>query len=312
MSVFTDASTADSIMMTAVLSGLGAGLIAAIATVAIERLGGHLGGIIGTLPTTIIPASWGLWSQVVDAKGQLNPEAWNDFALSMYAVPAGMGLNALFLWLWRALPPRLPQRWSNPSIAAESQHRWLIVSIMSVLTLGAWSLGASLWVWTSHQYLVTVDARRITALIATSLIIIIGLWATYRWHPAPRGTRSVSLSTLVTRGLCACVAVSTAVLISQSGASTLAGVASVFPAIFWTTMVSLWLSQGPSVPTGAVGPMMLGSSSVAIFAILAPWLYLQMGIVLGACIAWLIASLSASIPSYIWIGYRATRSSPEE
>ena len=39
--------------------------------------------------------------------------------------------------------------------------------------------------------------------------------------------------------------------------------------IFLTTMVSLWLSQGEAVPSGAVGPMMLGASSVAVYALLA-------------------------------------------
>ena len=53
-----------SLWSVALLSGLGAGLVATLATVAIEKLGGQLGGVIGTLPTTIIPASWGIWSQL--------------------------------------------------------------------------------------------------------------------------------------------------------------------------------------------------------------------------------------------------------
>ena len=40
--------------------------------------------------------------------------------------------------------------------------------------------------------------------------------------------------------------------------------ASVFPAIFLTTMVSIWLSQGEAVQSGA-NLMMLGSSSVALY-----------------------------------------------
>ena len=307
MSVFTADTTAESFMITALLSGLGAGIIATIATIAIERFGGHLGGVIGTLPTTIIPASWGLWSRLIDAEGRLSPKAHSEFALSMYAVPAGMVLNALFLWLWRALPSSLPQEWSRLTRSTDTRSRWMIVSVMSILTLGAWSLGASLWVWTSHVYLVTASSRQLAALIATALIIVLGLWATYHRRPAPRGARPVAMHTLITRGACACIAVGGAVVISQSGASTLAGVASVFPAIFWTTMVSLWLSQGPSVPTGAVGPMMLGSSSVAVFALLTPWLYAEWGVALGTVFAWLIASLLISAPCYLWIIRRATR-----
>ena len=310
MSAFSNAGPADSIMITAVLSGLGAGMIATIATVAIERLGGHLGGIIGTLPTTIIPASWGLWSQLARSKAQLDPAVSNDFALSMYAVPAGMGLNAMFLWLWRALPPRLPQHWPTQNLSLDVQPRWFIVSVMSLLTLGAWLLGALLWVWCSKIYLVTVVSRYHAAVTATGIMIVVGLRATYNQPPAPRGTQSVSLGTLFLRGLCASIAVAVAILISRHGASTLAGVAAVFPAIFWTTMVSLWMAQGPSVPTGAVGPMMLGSSSVAIYALIAPWFYLHCNVIVGTCFTWLIASLGISVPSYLWISYRARQKQP--
>ena len=43
------------------LSSIGAGGVAILVTLAIERFGGRLGGILGTIPTTIVPASWGLW-----------------------------------------------------------------------------------------------------------------------------------------------------------------------------------------------------------------------------------------------------------
>ena len=47
-------------------------------------------------------------------------------------------------------------------------------------------------------------------------------------------------------------------VIARLGGSIAAGVTAVFPAIFMTTMISLWLSQGEAVQVGAVGPMMLG------------------------------------------------------
>jgi hypothetical protein len=45
-----------------------------------------------------------------------------------------------------------------------------------------------------------------------------------------------------------------------------AGLASAFPAIYGTTMVSLWWSQGSHVQSGAVGPMILGGTAVSGFA----------------------------------------------
>ena len=46
-----------------ILSGIFAALVAIGATVAIERLGGRLGGILGSIPTTIVPASLGFFLQ---------------------------------------------------------------------------------------------------------------------------------------------------------------------------------------------------------------------------------------------------------
>lgn len=302
----------------ALLSGLGAGLIATLATLAIERLGGKLGGVIGTLPTTIIPASWGVWLQVTGGLsggqsalgGAPLHSASPLFANAMYAVPVGMSLNALFLWLWRALPARLPSAWVGDEVSDEvsdepnrAPSRLFTVGVLSGLTLGAWLFGALIWVSVSRH--LTPEALRRAGVIATALIVLMGMWATYRGRPAPRGARSVPLRALFTRGLCAFIAVMIAVLISHSGAATLAGVAAVFPAIFWTTMVSLWFSQGSAVPTGAVGPMMLGSSSVSVFALLTPWLYPMLGAGWGALIAWLIAALGASVPSYLWVSSRA-------
>ncbi|GIR07749.1 MAG: hypothetical protein CM15mP18_0780 [Methanobacteriota archaeon] len=51
------------------------------------------------------------------------------------------------------------------------------------------------------------------------------------------------------------------------------------PGHFLTTMVGLWVSQGPDVPLGAAGPMLLGSTSVAVYACLAMWSFLRLGLV---------------------------------
>ena len=49
------------IMLGPLLSGIFAALVAIGATVAIERLGGRLGGVLGSIPTTIVPASLGFF-----------------------------------------------------------------------------------------------------------------------------------------------------------------------------------------------------------------------------------------------------------
>ena len=68
-------------------TALFAGLVAILATVAIERFGGKLGGVLATLPTTIIPASLGFWYL---------SESDGDFIIAMWSVPIGMLLDAAF------------------------------------------------------------------------------------------------------------------------------------------------------------------------------------------------------------------------
>lgn len=302
----------DGVITIALLSGLGAGIVAILATVAIERLGGHLGGVIGTLPTTIIPASLGLWQQSMTS-GEVMVDAHQTlerFEATMYAVPAGMCLNALFLWLWRALPQHISMIKTINEEASENSRSglWGAVALMSIISLGLWLVGALLLVSLSREYLTSSAMRFNAGVLSTILILLLGAWATLSHHDAPRGKRAVSLTTLGLRGLCASIAVAAAVLISKTGAATTAGVAAVFPAIFWTTMASLWLSQGRAVPAGAVGPMMIGSSSVALFALSAPYLYVHFGVGLGSLSAWFFAAIGASVPSYLWVK-RAQRQS---
>lgn len=290
------------VLKIAFFSGIGAGAVAILATIAIERLGGRLGGVIGTLPTTIIPASWGLWYQGIgNTKDTLahSEITFEHFSATMYAVPAGMCLNALFLWLWRIIPQRY--QWVNKWSETDESGLLKAVGLMSLITLGLWFMCAMIWVLISQQILHSTAERLASGVISLILIITIGVWATRDSYLAPKGNNKVGVSTLLSRGLCAALAVSIAVLISKFGASTLAGVAAVFPAIFWTTMVSLWLTQGQAVPSGAVGPMMLGSSSVAVFALSAPSIYVYLGPLIGSVVAWGLAAALASIPSYLWV-----------
>ena len=69
------------------------------------------------------------------------------------------------------------------------------------------------------------------------------------------------------------IAIGGAVSLARSGLPVASSVDAVFPAIFTIIMVATWLAQGAQVPTGAVGPMMLGTLSVPGF----PWVRRQPG-----------------------------------
>jgi len=254
-----------------------AAVIAVVATVAIERWGGRVGGLLATLPTTIVPASLGIYAEcAADA----------DFRLAMYAVPVGMFVDALFLWTWRVVPPRLPD--------ARIEVR---LGLMLAIALGVWATAATIGI----AALAEIQGRAVLAGLVTAGIAVFGVFSCWAAPPSPGGSRPIGAAVLLARGGLAAVAIGCSVWLAGLGSPLLAGMASVFPAIFLTTMVSLWLSQGESVPIGAVGPMILGSTSVAVFALVVAWSIPQLGAVGGTCIAWITAVCAASAPAALWL-----------
>ncbi|MCP4869100.1 MAG: hypothetical protein GY898_10335 [Proteobacteria bacterium] len=260
-----------------------AAAVAIGATLAVERWGGLVGGILATLPTTIVPAAAGIHSSA-------SPEA---FTAAMGAIPGGMLLNALFLGLWREVPSRLPA-WS---LTAR-------LGAMTALSLTAWLAAAVVLVMAQGAAMDRGAAPLALGAGMAGALLVLGVAACWKPREAPRGKRPVSAAAVASRGVLAAAAIGAAILIAQSGAGLAAGVASVFPAIFLTTMATLWIAQGEAVPGGAVGPMMLGSSSVAAYALIAAWSLPALGAAAGSVVAWTGAALGAALPAWWWLRRR--------
>lgn len=263
--------------MSLLWTAVAAGLVAIVATVAVERLGGRTGGVVATLPTTIVPASWGFV-----AASQLG---WAD---AMAAVPVGMLVDAGFLWCWRVLPPRLP--------VVSMQRRLLMMVLASLaawFVLAAFAMLAATWLDVAPLAL---------GLVAFAAHVGLGLYTTWAPFPAPKGGQRVAVWVLLSRGLLAGAAIAVSVVIAQSGWELAAGVASVFPAIFVTTMVALWWSQGEAVPLGAVGPIVLGSTAVSMYALVGIVVFEPLGLWVGTAVAWGTAVLTCSVPTAWWLG----------
>ena len=271
-------------LLTVVLtSALFAGFVAVGATVAVERLGGRLGGVLATTPSTIVAAAAGVF---VAAPSEA------AFQAAMSATPSGMLLNALFLWLWRLLPPHLP-KWS---LGAR-------LGMMAALSLGAWLIGAFGVVSVLGPIRAAGDTPTLLWIGAgvTATAIGLGLLTSRGIAPPSSPPRPVPFGVLIARGLFAALAVSVAVIWSRLGGPLAAGMASVFPVIFLTTMVSLWLSQGEAVQSGAVGPMMLGSTAVSAFALIAAFTLPTFGVVGGCVVSWMGAVCLVSLPAAAWV-----------
>lgn len=256
-----------------------AGGIAIGATMAIERFGGIAGGLLATLPTTVVPASWAF-------HGVTDGAALHD---ALGAVPVGMLVNAGFLYVWRWLPARLPE---GPLAVRLGQ--------MVVASLGVWAILAA-GVVTGLDVLRAaggdVWSMGLTALVAT---LLVGGLAVRGQRAAPRASRRVPMASLLARGLLAALAIGTSAALAGAGGELVASMASVFPAIFLTAMVSLWWSQGDAVPAGAVGPMMLGSASVGAYALAAAYTFPALGPWAGAAVAWALAVGGVTVPAWAW------------
>ena len=263
-----------------VLSSLMAGIVAILATVFIERRGGAIGGII-TLPTTIVPASIGIW---IGVNGDIV-----SFTAAMSMVPIGMLLNVLFLGSWRILPRYLenkfPEKYLVIAVAISSVIFWLVTAGLSTNMV--------------EEISNFIDPIFI-GFIAMIFSFTLGYFTVSKGGKAPSGSNSVSLFSIMMRGIAAGGAIGLSVWIAGLGLPFISGVVSVFPAIFLTTMVSLWLAQGRAVPVGATGPMMLGSSSVSIYALICILLFPIFGVWVGSIVCWILSVIFYSVPIGVW------------
>ena len=264
-------------------AAIAAGLVAIVVTVLIERFGGVVGGALGTVPTTIVPAVAGMAA----AQGE------QELMDSLSVVPAGMLINAIFLSVWIYLPRATASLGSERSLAvttATALLAWAMFGMVTILCIGELS-----------EY---GTGPRTIGMIGIALTAVFGIVLGWKPCESPKGSREVSKSILLTRGLMAATAIGASVWVAGLGYPLLAGLASVFPAIFLTSMVSLWISQGPSVPRGAAAPMLLGGGSVGVYSLVAMYSLEAHGIILGSIMSWVTAVAVWSMPSYIYLRWR--------
>lgn len=219
-------------------------LMAIAVALLIEKLGGGVGSVIGTIPSTILPASYIILTEASKSAEQK--------ASSMIACIYGIfSTLILFMPLWKVLPPKLPKTWSNGSR----------VSFTSVASLLVWFAGAMATMYL-QEYIDSLGVSMwLFSIIIMLIILAVGVYFCWDLPPTPAGKNKVSLCTHLTRGLAASLAIFAGGVLSQMDVGVLSGVVTTFPAIFLTTMVSVSLAQGADVSTGAIGPMILGGLS---------------------------------------------------
>jgi len=266
-----------------IVSALIAGIIAILVTLAIERWGGLTGGLLGTMPSTIVPAAVGIY--LAGDEALLNQ--------SLAIIPWGMLINALFLVVWIYLPPKLEDK-TSPLLLTTCVALLVWFLFGMVMLQGVdFAIGNGMTTWQ-------------IGFLGLALLIALALAMNWKVQPAPKGKQPVARAVFVFRGSAAACAIGAAVWLSSQGQPFVAGLAAVFPAIFLTSMVALWLAQGPTVPRGAAGPMAMGGVSVAIYALVAMYSLPAWGVVFGSLTAWFIAVFGWSLPAFLLLRKRVT------
>lgn len=261
---------------TIILYGIFAGLVAILVTVAIEKFGGFIGGVLGTVPSTIIPAAAGVYALEGD----------ESLTASMSVVPIGMLINGVFLGVWIILPKYIASdRLKLPITVISSLLTWAILALLSLIIVREVTGG-------------TISEMTL-GMIGLVLLAILAIMFNLSNRAAPKGLNKVPIIILSIRGIAAGLAIAACLVLAEIGLPFVAGLASAFPAIFLTSMVALWLSQGPQVPQGAAAPMMLGGASVSVYALLAMWSLPSFGIFIGSLIAWFGAVGLWTIPAFL-------------
>lgn len=283
----------------AVFSGLFAGAVSVLVTFLVEKLG-PLGALLGTTPTTIIPASIGFAMANFS-----NPHFENSFVITLYSTIPGMLINCLYLQSVRLFARQTFFR-----------NFWLRFCFCVGGGLLVWLCSTIIFVsykWVALDRIFTTPASLQTALVIVgiaSYVTQLGMGLALCYNMAPKVVQAKTSSSykelilrIVLRGSFTCIIIAISVALSQVN-NFLAGVASVFPAIFTTTLVSMFISNGEEFAVNAVPSLILGSTSVSMYCIICAWTMLQWGIVGGLLFSYTCAVVINTIPCYVYIQWR--------
>jgi uncharacterized membrane protein (GlpM family) len=230
-------------------------LIVILITTIAEKYGTKVGGIIGTLPTTIIIA------YVFIALNQGIVFASDSVAV----VPAEMGVNLVFICAFAVLAYR-----STVIALFGSFFVWIILS------------GILLFLNMHYIYLSIIIFT--VSMISTFIVL------EKKFKIKSQGKRIIHYTPLkiLLRGILTGTIITISVLLSNIG-EVLSGIFTVFPAILSSTMIITVKEHGPDFSAGIAKSMIFGSPSVMSYTVSIHFLYPIYGIFLGSIFSLIVS-----------------------
>jgi uncharacterized membrane protein (GlpM family) len=230
-------------------------LVVVLVTIIAEKYGTKTGGVIGTLPSTIIIAFLFI---ALDKGAQFAAE-------SVTIVPAEMGINLVFLLIFTLLSVRK-------------------IPVALIGSLLGWTILTIILFYSNIASIIVSLALFLICFIITFFILDkmkkITAQNTIKVHYTPLK--------LIGRSLIAGTVIAIAVTFSNIGV-VLSGIFSVFPAIFLSTMIISMKEHGPQFSGAMAKGMIYGSPSVVSYAVSIYFLYPYTDILTGTISSFLIA-----------------------
>jgi uncharacterized membrane protein (GlpM family) len=234
-------------------------IVVVIITFAAERYGTKTGGIIGTLPSTMLVAV----ATIAINKGV-------NFASNAVAImPAEMGINIIFLLILVLL----------------SRHSMYIAVVLS---LALWSVASAV------LFSLNVDNIILSMAIYASLMIPSLLFLEFfkKVPSSSRVTIRYTPSKILLRGLLAGTVVAIAVSLADVSAA-LSGIFSVFPAVFLSTMIIFIMEHGPDFAGAIAKSMIFGTPTIIGYATSVHFIYPVLGVLWGTVVAYILSLIIA-------------------
>lgn len=230
-------------------------LVVILVTIVAEKYGTKVGGIIGTLPTTIIIA------YVFIALNQGIAFASDSVAV----VPAEMGVNLVFICVFAILA-----------------YRSILVALFG--SFFVWIILSGILLFFNMNYICLSLVIFTISMVSTFIVL------EKKFKIKSQGKRTVHYTPLkiLLRGILTGTIITISVLLSNFD-EVLSGIFTVFPAIFSSTMLITVKEHGPDFSAGIAKSIIFGSTSVTSYAASIHFLYPIYGIFWGSIFAFIIS-----------------------